>query len=75
MRRTLHLLTGAGRPLASAVIERQRRDPASTVTAVLLHQASAPDLPPGLDLRRIDQDLTYADLLDLIFESDQVITW
>ena len=40
----------------------------------LLHDAPAPPLPAGVAVRRIG-DLTYAELLDLIFGSDQVITW
>ena len=75
MRKALHLLTGGDCPLALPAIERQLRDPDTAVTIVLLHEAPVPALPDGVAVRRIDQDLTYGELLDLIFESDQVITW
>ena len=74
MRKALHLLTGGDCPLALPAIEQQLRDPSATVTVVLLHGAPAPALPDGVAVRRIE-DLTYGELLDLIFESDQVITW
>jgi hypothetical protein len=33
------------------------------------------DQPPEVRLRRLETDLSYPELLELIFESDQVITW
>ena len=75
MRKALHLLTGGDCSLALPAIAQQLRDPDTAVTVVLLHDAPVPALPDGVAVRRIDQDLTYGELLDLIFESDQVITW
>ena len=74
MRKALHLLTGGDCPLALPAIEQQLREPDTAVTVVLLHDAPVPALPDGVAVRRIE-DLTYSGLLDLIFESDQVITW
>ncbi len=74
MKTALHLLKGRALALALPVIEQQRRDH-EAVTVVLLHGAPTPALPDGVAVRRIGHDLTYSQLLDLIFESDQVITW
>jgi hypothetical protein len=75
MPHVLHLFTGADASLAVPVIETQRRELDATVTAVLLPGASPPSLPAGVTLRRLEHDCSYADLLDLIFESHQVLTW
>ena len=32
-------------------------------------------LPASVRVRRLDADLSYGELLELIFESDQVVTW
>ena len=74
MRKALHLLPGGDCPLALPAMAQQLRDPDTAVTVVLLHDAPAPALPDGVAVRRIG-DLTYSQLLDLIFESDQVIIW
>ncbi len=74
MRRTLHLLTGPP-AVALAAIEQQHREPGTAVTVVLLHGAAAPPLPDGVAVRRVGRDLGYGKLLELIFESDQVVTW
>jgi hypothetical protein len=75
MRAVLHLLSGSHTALALPVIEQQRREPETRVTVVLLPGADAPVLPDGVTARRVDHDLTHSQLLDLIFESDQVIAW
>ena len=36
---------------------------------------AASGLPAGVTLRRLDGDLSYGQLLELIFEADQVVTW
>ena len=74
MARMLHLLKSAETTLARAVID-QHAGAGDHVTVVLLPGAAAPDLPRGVVLRRLDADLSYAQLLDLVFESDHVITW
>ena len=74
MRTTLHLLKDA--PGAALVaIERQHREPDTRVTVVLLHGAAVPSLPRGVAVRHVPRDLGYGELLELIFESDQVISW
>jgi hypothetical protein len=74
MARVLHLLKGGDPGLARIVIERQLRA-GDAVTVGLLPGAEAMALPPGVTLRRVSRDLSYADLVDLVFASDQVITW
>jgi hypothetical protein len=70
----LHLLKSPATTLPRAVIDQHVRA-GDRVSVVLLPGSVAPDLPPGVPLRRLDADLSYAELLDLIFESDHVITW
>ena len=45
------------------------------VSVVVLPGGVASDLPSDVQVRRLDADLSYTELLDLIFESDHVITW
>jgi hypothetical protein len=75
MGRALHLLKGSALALALPVIARQGEDPGVHVTVVLLHGVEAPALPEGVEVRRLGRDLSYSDLLDLIFASDHVVTW
>ena len=70
----LHLVRGGSPGLAGAVIERNLRQPGARVTVVLLDGADVP-LPPGAAIKRLGPDLDYSALLDLIFESDHVVTW
>ena len=74
MAAVLHLLKGADATLARAVLDRQLRD-GDRVTVVVLPGGAAPELPAGVALRRLNGDLTYGQLVDLIFEADQVVTW
>jgi hypothetical protein len=74
MRTTLHLLTHAP-GAALAAIDRQHREPDTRVTVVLLHGGAAPSLPRGVAVRHVPRDLGYGELLELIFESDQVVSW
>ncbi|MBI4562881.1 MAG: hypothetical protein HY724_12625 [Candidatus Rokubacteria bacterium] len=76
----LHLLKAPPSETALPVIERQSRAPGTRVTVVLLHGVSFPRLPDGVTVRRLGEDrsaadLTYADLLDLIFTADSVLAW
>ena len=41
----------------------------------LLPGAAAPALPAGVPLPRVPDQLSWASLLERIFEADQVITW
>lgn len=70
----LHLVKADSPPVASAVIEQNVREPGAHVTVVLLDGAHAAP-PAGAAVKRFGPDLDYNTLLDLIFESDHVITW
>ena len=69
----LHLVKGGDTSLARAVIE-QNLGAGDRVTVALLPGAAA-DLPPGVTVRRISSDLSYDELLELIFAADQVVAW
>ena len=77
MAKFLHLLKGDDSTrLAVPVIAANCRQPGADVTVVLLEGAPPPALPPAARVRRLAEgDLDYASLLDLIFESDHVVTW
>jgi len=80
MPRFLHLLKTPVSATALSVIERQCREPDTRVTVVLLHGAGLPPFPEGLTVRRLAEegsegDLTYSQLLDLIFAADSVLSW
>jgi len=76
MAKFLHLLKSDANPLAASVIEQNSRESAFDVTVVLLHDAPRPDLPDGVRIMRLGDDgFGYSALLDLIFESDRVVTW
>ena len=76
MARFLHILKGDPAPLAEPVIAENCRRPGADVTVILLEDAAPPALPPAVRVRRLAEgDLDYASLLDLIFESDHVVTW
>jgi hypothetical protein len=70
----LHLLKADSPPLARTVIEENARQPGATVTVVLLNGAQV-SAPAGAAIKRLGPDLDYNALLDLIFESDHVVTW
>ena len=74
MATVLHLLKGPDMTLARTVLDRHVRA-GDRVTVVLLPGGGAPDLPHGVPVRRLDGDLSYSQLLDLIFESDHVLSW
>lgn len=75
MAAVLHVFTRGDAALARLLIERQRAESDTTVTAVLLPGATAPPLPDGVRVTRVPDELSYAELLGLIFASDQVIAW
>ena len=74
MQSFLHLVKGDSPPVTNAVIEQNLREPGAHVTVVLLDGAHA-TLPAGAAVKRLGHDLDYNTLLDLIFESDHVVTW
>jgi len=73
MPRFLHLLKRDSPPLAAAVVAQNRREPGAEVTVVLLDGML--EAPGGVEAKRLGIDLDYNQLLDLIFESDHVVTW
>jgi len=80
MPHVLHLLKSGGSATALSVIERQRHEPNTKVTVVLLPGARVPSLPDGITVRRLAEastpgNLTHSDLLDLIFTADSVVSW
>ena len=74
MASVLHLLKGPDAALARVVMEQNVRA-GDQVSAVFLEGSAVVELPPGVRVRRVGADLSYAELLDLIFASDHVITW
>ena len=75
MSKFLHLVKPDSGSLAGPVVAEHCRDPGAQVTVVLLHGAATPELPDQAIIRRLGHDLDASALLDLIFESDRVITW
>ncbi|MBI3027904.1 MAG: hypothetical protein HYY64_00110 [Candidatus Rokubacteria bacterium] len=75
MPHVLHLLKAPVPEHALTAIEQQSRDPGTTLTVVLREDTEPPPLPSGVQVRRLPDTLTYAELLDLIFAADQVISW
>ena len=74
MATALHLLTAGDATRALPVIARQHAE-GTAVRIALLPGATAPPLPDGIIAERVGDDLPYERLLDLIFESDQVVAW
>jgi len=74
MAAVLHLLKGTDVKLPLAVIEQEVRA-GDDVTVALLPGGIAPALPPGVAIQHVGSELSYSQLLDLIFESDRVVTW
>jgi hypothetical protein len=70
----LHLVKDEA-PLARAVIADQlgRGD---VVTVAVLEGADGPTgLPASVRVRRVSRDLSYPELLGLVFAADHVIAW
>jgi len=74
MAAVLHLVKGSHATLARAVLDRNLREGDRVIVVVLPGGAGA-GLPAGVTVRSLDRDLSYAQLLELIFEADQVVTW
>ncbi len=76
MRRHLHLLRSDSSVLAGAAIEADAVRPDAVVTVVLLDETPPPRLPGTARVLALGRDgVDYAALLDLIFESDHVVSW
>jgi hypothetical protein len=74
MGKALHLLKGVDGDLAAATVARQLAA-GDTVTVVALHGAAVPSLPAGIVVRRVPEQLSWEQLLEAMFEADQVIAW
>ena len=74
MAAVLHLVKGSHATLARAVLDRNLRE-GDRVTVVVLPGGAGAGLPAGVTVRSLDRDLSYAQLLELIFEADQIVTW
>lgn len=74
MARALHLLHGDRPSLVSDVVTRQVAA-GDEVTVVLLHGALPPALPAGVAVRRAPADMSWRQLVDLIFAADHVTAW
>jgi hypothetical protein len=74
MARALHLLKGEDSDLAAATVARQLAT-GDTVTVIALHGATIPALPAGVVVRRVPEELSWEQLLEAMFEADQVIAW
>jgi hypothetical protein len=74
MAAVLHLVKSSDTTLARAVLDRSLQA-GDRITVVLLPGGVASGLPPGVSIRSLDGDLSYGQLLELIFEADQVVTW
>src|SRR5262249_36812757 len=74
MAAVLHLIKGSETGLARAVLDRNLRA-GDRVTVVVLPGGAGSGLPAGVTVRSLDGDLSYDQLLGLIFEADQVVTW
>ena len=74
MTAVLHLLKSGEATLAARVIDQHVRA-GDQVTVVVLPGGVASGLPAAVSLHRLYVDLTYSQLLDLIFSADRVVTW
>jgi hypothetical protein len=73
MGKVLHLLKGADPGLAIDAIDAQAAAGDEVTVAIL--EGPAPRLPATVIMRHLGADLTYPELIDLIFEAEQVIAW
>ena len=72
MARVLHLLKGDA-ALALEMIGQQRA--AGDAVTVALLPGAAPAPPAGVSVKRVPDELGWPQLLEAIFEADQVVTW
>jgi hypothetical protein len=74
MARTLHVLKGDHTAQALAVITPQVAA-GDRVTVALVGGVPAPELPDGVVVHRVPDELSWERLLELVFEADAVVTW
>lgn len=74
MAAVLHLLKGDNSALVVTAIAQQLAA-GDRVTVALLSGAPAPPLPAVVPVHRVPEERSYQQLLEMIFESQHVITW
>ena len=74
MARVLHLFKGDHTTEAVSVITPQLAA-GDHVTVAILGGVAPSSLPPGVEIHRVPEEASYERLLELIFASDNVITW
>ena len=74
MARVLHVLKGDHSREAALTIEPQVRA-GDHVTVALIGGVAAPALPAGVETRRVPDEISYGELVELIFAADSVVTW
>ena len=74
MATVVHLL-GHGENAARALPVIAGQLAAGDAVTVAVVGPSAPPLPPGSCVRRVPDDATWDELLDLIFAADQTFSW
>jgi len=73
MAAVLHIV-GPNDPARAMPVMRGQVAAGDAVTVALVGLVS-PDLPPGVTVHRVPAELSYDQLLDLVFSVDQVISW
>ena len=74
MATVLHLLKTFPPPLAAAAIQRQV-GAGDRVALAVLGGAPHPGPLDGVQVLRVPDEVSYGELLDLVFAADQVIAW
>jgi hypothetical protein len=74
MAQVVHLLAAAPDALALATMQRQL-EAGDRVIVALFEAVDAGRLPARAAVRRVPEELDYPQLVDLVFESDQVLAW
>jgi len=79
---TLHLLTGAPNPLALQVLGSQSPTTPSHLVVLLSAGSTAPELQQCTVYRLTENpsadeenEVTYAQLVDLLFKAERIIAW
>jgi hypothetical protein len=73
MARVLHLLKSGDATLALEMIGQQRAAGDAVSLALLPGARLTP--PAGVSARRVPDELSWEQLLEAIFEADQVVAW
>jgi hypothetical protein len=74
MATVLHLV-GPNDPGAALPIMAGQLAAGDAVTVAVVGPATPSPLPPGLTVHRVPAELSWAQLLDLIFTADQTFSW